>query len=230
MNLQKHTSLLTLEKSGISIDDDQRTFTGYASVFGGLDAVGDTIVKGAYADTIKEFTPKLFVNHQSWELPVGKWIDLQEDDIGLKVTGQLTKGLGAAEDIYAAMKHGTIDGLSVGGLISANDYTENSDGTRVINKWTKLIEISIVTFPADNSARIDMETVKSALDSASSLKEFEEILRDAGFSKSAAKAFVSRTRQFSERREDEHQDETATKSEEQLAEIALRLRLMGFGK
>ena len=64
-------------------------------------------------------------------MPVGKWMVAKEDDHGLYVEGELTPSLRLAEDVRAAMKHGTIDGLSIGGYVERGDYDETESG-RVI--------------------------------------------------------------------------------------------------
>jgi phage head maturation protease len=45
--------------------DDKFTgeFEGYASVFNSTDAVNDTILPGAFKQSISETMPKMFVNH-----------------------------------------------------------------------------------------------------------------------------------------------------------------------
>jgi len=94
-------------------DDGEGRFAGYASVFGGVDSYGDTILKGAFESTLKKNgKPKMFAQHESWGLPIGKWLTAKEDDHGLYVEGEFTPGLTRAQDTYAALKHGTVDGLS----------------------------------------------------------------------------------------------------------------------
>lgn len=75
---------------------------------------------------------------------MGKWVKLEEDDTGLKVTGELTAGLSIAEDLKAMMAHGTVDGLS---MVSCPpmDYEEQAD--RIIIKRADLYEISVVDEP-----------------------------------------------------------------------------------
>lgn len=185
-------------------NSDSGTFTGYASVFNGLDSYGDTIVKGAYSDVIAQIKkgaaqmPKMFVNHDAWELPTGKWTHIEEDSKGLLVAGELTPGMTKAQDLHAAMRHGTVDGLSIG--FTLGEHTMVSDGgqeRRIIKTIKNLPEVSVVTFPADGKARVDMASVKSALELIESIKDFEDFLRDAGgFSKSAATALASRAKRI----------------------------------
>lgn len=55
-----------------------------------------------------------------------------------------------------------------------------------------LVEISLVTFPANDDARIDTIKSKLAHGSLPSLPEFEQLLREAGFSKTQAAVIANR--------------------------------------
>jgi HK97 family phage prohead protease len=170
---------------------------GYASVFGGVDSYRDTILKGAYLDTLKEKgIPKMFYNHK-WDMPIGKYTLVDEDSKGLWVEGELTPGHSRASDVRASMLHKTLDGLSIGGMLRKGDYKDGNDGGRIIHKWTVLKEISPVVFPADGAARIDLDSVKYADEMAAieTIRDFEYFLRDAGnFSKGAAQALTARAK------------------------------------
>jgi len=190
---------LSLTDVALKVEGESGTFTGYASVFGGVDSYGDTIVKGAFESTLRNNgKPKMFFNHE-WTMPIGKWTSVKEDDHGLLVSGELTPGLALSADVRAAMKHGTLDGLSIGGYLKKGDY-EDTEGGRVIRKWSSLMEISPVAFPADSAARVDTSSVKGAdfmeaIAEIETEREIERFLRDAGsFSKGAAVALVARAR------------------------------------
>jgi len=191
---------LQLQDVSLKMDGDSGRFVGYASVFGGVDSYGDTIVKGAFESTLRTHgKPKMFFNH-SWDMPIGKYIKATEDDHGLLVEGELTPGLSLSADVRAAMKHGTLDGLSIGGYVKKGDYDETENG-RVIRRWSNLMEVSPVVFPADNAARIDATSVKGGADliacigEIESVRDLESLLRDvAGMSKGAASALVARVK------------------------------------
>lgn len=188
---------LKFEDADIKMDGETGKFSGYASVFGGVDSYGDTIIKGAFESTLKNGKPKMFFNHD-WNMPIGKWLKAKEDDHGLFVEGELTPGLGLSADVRAAMLHGTLDGLSIGGYLKKGDY-EDTEGGRIIRKWSSLMEVSPVVFPADGAARIDLSSVKSidfetALPECKTEKDIEKLLRDAGLGKWEAMAVVSTIR------------------------------------
>lgn len=190
---------LSLSDVSLKMEGDAGSFSGYASVFGGVDSYGDTIIKGAFESTLRlRGMPKMFFDHE-WRMPVGKWISAKEDDKGLFVKGELTPGLSLASDVHAALKHGTLDGLSIGGYVKQGDYDTTETG-RVIRKWSVLVEVSPVVFPADTAAKIDGESIKSAdmleaIAAIESVRDLECLLRDAaGLSKGASTALVARVK------------------------------------
>ncbi|MBD2785513.1 HK97 family phage prohead protease [Xenorhabdus sp. DI] len=172
-------------------DGMQGIFEGYASVFSNTDSDGDIILPGAFKQALANPKRKvaMFYNHRTWELPVGKWEHLEEDSKGLLVRGQLTPGHGGAQDLKAAMKHGTVEGMSVGFLCSKDDYDIIGTG-RIFKNVTVLREISICTFPANGEAQV--ASFKS-VEGISTLYDVENWLRESvGLSKSEALGFIAR--------------------------------------
>ena len=220
---------LDLSEVSLKMHGETGTFEGYASKWDGVDSYGDTIVKGAFQDTLRtNGQPKLFLEH-SWKLggallPIGKAV-CEEDSTGLFLRGELTPGLSIASDVLAAMKHGTIDGLSIGGLVKKGDYEERNGG-RVIKRWHNLFEVSVVSQPADSEARIDLSSVKnidfeSLLPECKTERDIERLLRDAGLGKWEAMAVVSRAKAILKGRDAE--EEAEAKFQAELAERILRL-------
>jgi hypothetical protein len=81
-------------------------------------------------------------------------------------------------------------GLSIG-YETRDSETDQQKGTRLL-KDVKLWEVSPVNFPAQDRARVD--TVKSRIRAGElpTLPDFEEFLREAGFSKSQATAIAGK--------------------------------------
>lgn len=173
------------------------TFSGYGAVFGNVDAYGDVIRRGAFKDTLRDWRkkgkyPPMLLQHGGGYfggtsddlVPIGKWTNMQEDDTGLAVEGEL---FGLSTDrgtyIYESMKAAVLDGLSIGYIPVAVEYgTSKEDPARTLTK-IDLMELSVVTFPANSDARID--AVKAAVDITE--RDFERWLtRDAGLSRSEA--------------------------------------------
>ena len=166
------------------------TFEGYLSVFGRVDSYGDTVIKGAFLETLagRKRMPPMLLNHNGLsQLPVGVWTAMSEDDHGLHVKGELTDGNSLSEDLYASMRHGAISGLSIGYRVKKSERIESTGGRKLVS--IDLREGSVVTMPAEDEARVD--SVKSLIETIETLSDCEDILRDAGFSRSTAKHFLS---------------------------------------
>lgn len=213
---------IALADAQFKIEGDGAGFVGYASTFGNVDSYGDTIVKGAYADTLAENgMPKMFFNHDSSAVPIGKWIKAEEDDYGLLLSGEFTPGNALAQEVKAALKHGTVDSMSIGYRLKRGDY-EDTDAGRTINRVERLAETSIVTFPADKFARVDLSSVKFSTEIAQveTIRDFEMFLRDAGqFSKGAAQALTARAKTLFSLRDAGSDDKARTEEAAILARI-----------
>jgi HK97 family phage prohead protease len=189
-NIQK-TLAFTETEIKFSSDGKVGVFEGYASVFDVIDSDGDIILPGAYKKALATQSRQvgMFFNHQTWELPVGKWQNLEEDSKGLIVIGELTPGLSVSNDLRAAMEHKTVEGMSVGFTVTKDDYALIDTG-RAFKNVQALREISICTFPANEQATI--ESMKS-MESIATIRDVEHWLRDsAGLSKSQALGFIAR--------------------------------------
>ena len=181
----KH-KLLNLDCTDVKFyEGKQGVFSGYASVFNGKDSYNDTVFAGAYKKTLTERDRPVQMrwNH-SGEI-IGKWTRIEEDAKGLYVEGELTPNHSKAMDVYASLMHEAITGLSIGYIpiiFKDNEY----GGLDLIE--VKLVEISIVESPADLNAQVSR--IKSSVDAASTIKEFENILRESGYSRTDATWFV----------------------------------------
>ncbi len=189
MSVEK--KLLNLKLTQFKFDAKTGEFEGYASVFGGVDSYGDTVHPGAFKETLENRDRPVRLRWNHYGPIIGKYVDIKEDDYGLYVKGQLTPGHSVASDVLASLKHGAIDGLSIGYIIES--YRENSSGGLDLFR-VKLVEISIVEDAADLAAKIT--SIKSIKD-ATSLKQVEAIIRSKGFTRDEATALVSQIRSVS---------------------------------
>lgn len=186
---------LNLDAAELKFAGAAFSFSGYASMFGGVDSYGDTIEPGAYKNTLQNRERPIRMRWNHYGEVIGKWTNMYEDEKGLYVEGELTPGHSKASDVFASLKHGAIDGLSIGYRVKAFDQI--NEGRRLL-KEIDLIEISVVEEPADLAARIG--EVKSVLEKANSLKEIESLLRDVGgFSRVDAKHLVSKVNSLYQR-------------------------------
>jgi HK97 family phage prohead protease len=175
---------------------DEGVIEGYASVFGGApDSYGDIIAPGAFANTLGEHKragtmPLMLWGHDASQPPIGNWTDMAEDGKGLWVQGSVDVEDPMGQRVYRGLKNKRMKGLSIG-YEARDSEQDNKRGVRIL-KDVKLWEVSPVNFPAHPRAAVD--TVKSAIRGGvlPSLPQFEEFLREAGFSKSQATAVAGK--------------------------------------
>jgi len=131
------------------------TFDGRALTFGTPDAnygftfepdCFDVSLEARGADGVR-----MLYEHQA-DQPVGAWREIRRDDTGLFVRGKLALATERAGEIKALMSAGALDGLSIGFIV------QEQDGDHIIK--ADLMEISIVAFPADASARLGMDALR----------------------------------------------------------------------
>ena len=176
------------------------SFSGYGAVFGNVDSYGDVIEAGAFSKFLSDVKagnqpwPAMLSQHGGWQMsaedmtPIGVWTDLAEDGHGLKVAGQLAdtpRGL----EMYKLMKMSprpAIDGMSIGYIAKEWEPRSKPEDPKRKLKRIDLIEVSIVTRPANGKARV--ESVKNDWTE----RDFERLLtRDAGLSRSDALVVIN---------------------------------------
>lgn len=185
----------------IKATGDDGTVEGYGSVFGVRDNYDDVIAKGAFIQSLKDHKaagtmPAMLWQHDA-DKPIGVWTEMVEDEKGLRIKGQLAMETVKGKEAHALLKMGALNGLSIGFMSKEWSYDRETEVRTLtaIDLW----EVSLVTFPANEKARVT--NVKSA-DELQAPKDAEKVLRDAGFSKSDATAFVSRVMRMGEVRSD----------------------------
>lgn len=168
---------------------DDGSFSGYGSVFGNVDYYGDVVEAGAFTKTLAAKMPAMLWQHDSAE-PIGVWTKIAEDEKGLYMEGRLLAGkVARASEAYELLKAGAINGLSIGYMPKAWEWAKDKSGDSIRHlKEIDLWEVSLVTFPANEAA------VVTSVKSLESIRDIEETLRDAGFSRSEAKSLISRVK------------------------------------
>lgn len=151
-------------------------FSGYGSVVGNIDSYGDIIEPGAFAATLQahrdaKTAPLMLWQHKT-DQPIGRWTDFSEDKTGLFMVGQINLETSKGRDAWAHIEAGDINGLSIG------YRTVRSAPDGILNRLheLQLLEVSVVSFPANQAARIQL----------GSKRELEDVLVKSGLSKEAA--------------------------------------------
>jgi uncharacterized protein len=179
-NLDKeitHMEFLTCHFEFKSENTSGGYITGYGSIFGNIDSYGDVVAKGAFrksiADVMNGVTawPAMLLQHgdetSGGRTPIGVWTSMEEDDRGLKMTGKLAINTKRGKDAYELLKmrpRPALNGLSIG--YRCTDYELHKVGSpaRRTIKAVDLVEVSLVTFPANTRARVT--GVKSGYEAA----------------------------------------------------------------
>jgi HK97 family phage prohead protease len=178
---------------------DTGTFEGYGSIFGNVDSYGEKVMPGAFSDSLakhhKSGTKPLMLWQHNPSQPIGVWEDLAEDGKGLKGTGRFVMETAKGREVHALLKAGAVRGLSIG----YREIKTEPDGAVRLLKELDLLEISIVSFPANTRANVTAVKSERMDEFARRLrdgdpppiKEFEDILREAGVPKAMATQIAS---------------------------------------
>jgi len=154
LDLKSNTVPITKTYSfkDMDIDMEGRTVCGYAATWD-LDQVDDIIHRGAFLKSIKERFPlgqiKLMSQHMTL---IGKPVEMYEDEKGLYVKAYISKTTQGNDDLQL-VKDKVLDKFSIGFSIPGGKYEIDDKGIRHIFE-VKLMEFSLVTFPANEAAII----------------------------------------------------------------------------
>jgi HK97 family phage prohead protease len=168
-------------------------FEGYASLFGKEDLGHDIILPGAFRGSLAKRGAaqiKMLFQHDPKE-PVGVWSHIAEDAKGLFVRGRLNTEVARAREILSLMREGAIDGLSIG-FHTLKGRTDPKTGIRKLRE-VDLWEISIVTFPMQQGARIHSVKHRGSARRLPTTREFEcWLTRDAGLTRREARTVIGK--------------------------------------
>lgn len=190
------TKDFALQVKGLTEDG---TFEGYGSIFGNIDSYGEKVMPGAFSESLvrhqREGSKPLMLWQHNPDEPIGVWDDLAEDGKGLKGTGRFVLETSRGREAHALLKAGALRGLSIG----YREIETEPDGNARLLKKLDLLEISVVSFPANRRARVEsvkserMEEFARRLRDGDPMpiKEFEDLLRDAGVPKAMAVQIAS---------------------------------------
>jgi uncharacterized protein len=155
--------------------DEAGKFTGIGAVYNNVDLGGDKILPGAFSRTLaagKAF-PLLWQHNPSD--PIGS-VKATDTSQGLMVEGQLLLSDPTAAKAYQFLKAGIIRGLSIGYETVKSAFV---DDVRELSEL-KLWELSVVTFPMNESAMVTGIKAMSDDDRAKHMKSIGEHCKAIG--------------------------------------------------
>lgn len=168
-------------------------FEGYGAVFDVVDYYRDTILPGAFTDTLAEHerrgtTPKMLWWHDPGKA-LGEWTKLTQDERGLHVAGKLDLEKPDAIKAYGYLKgDGSLD-LSIGYTALLFEVDRVKDVRSLKTIW--LDEVSLAPVGSGVNPAATVTDFKARAAGVETIRQFEELLRDAGFSRDRAKAIAS---------------------------------------
>lgn len=174
----------SLDVKGIA---DDGTIEGVAAGYGNLDHGGDILAKGAISRSLegKARVPMLLFHDQ--KKPVGTWTEFQDGSDGLRVKGRFSMNSAAGREAHAMARDGVFGGLSIGYKTLKHRFEGKARHLLEI----ALHEISLVSIPMnDRTGIVSVKNLRG--DNLPTLSDFEDHLREAGFSKTEATAIANK--------------------------------------
>jgi HK97 family phage prohead protease len=141
-------------------------------VFNNKDSASDIIERGAFAKTLSERAGRIAFcyQHDIWH-PIGKIMDIREDEKGLWIQVMLSASEG---DIQTKVKEDILKEMSIGyRVMSSHEEVRDGDQVNILTE-IKLFEISLVTIAANPLALV--ESMKGEEQQAYIEKEFDRLI------------------------------------------------------
>jgi HK97 family phage prohead protease len=156
------------------------------SVFNVEDNCRDTVVPGAFKKTLEKKNVKndikLLWQHVA-NKPIGYFDTIKEDAIGLYVEGHLMLNIQQGLEAYSLIKNKVINSLSIGYFVKSMSHNKLRNSRTL--KEIDLLEISVVTFPANEYANITFcKNISYESMVIKKIKIFEKLLDTKTYGKS----------------------------------------------
>lgn len=152
-------------------NQEEMTFSGYASNFKNIDYGGDVVSPGAFKLSLeRRKTLKAYWSHgqNRKELPLGKTIEAKEDDRGLFVKVKISATI-MGKDVHTLLQDKVLDKMSFGYEIIKDRWEKGIHYLDELDIW----EVSIVDFPMNDKAEIVSVKSDKSLDFETNLELIE---------------------------------------------------------
>lgn len=167
--------------------DEAGYIEGIAAAYGNVDYGNDRILKGAFAKSLQAKSAVPMLLFHDMRRPIGRWGKLTEGESGLTVEGKISTKTRDGGEAYELVKDGALGGLSIG----YDPLRKRMDGKVRELIELELHEVSLVSIGMNPLATVtDVKNIREG--GLPSLSDFEDFLREAGFSKSEAAAIAGK--------------------------------------
>ena len=150
----------------------------------------DEIIERGALDGADLKDVRFLINHNTDMIPLARsrnnnensTMQLSVDNEGMAIRVDLdVEGNTEAKSLYSAVERGDIDGMSFMFTVDGDkwDDIESDHPTRTITKFSRIFEVSAVTFPAYEQTSISARGLSEALESAKTSLENERAAKRA---------------------------------------------------
>lgn len=130
---------------------------GLASAYGNIDHAGDIVERGAYKRTLDRFNASAkslpFLAHHRHDKPIGRIIELRDSNEGLYFKARFSDSHDG-QNVRSQFLDGTLDSFSIGYRVLQKQADRVNDRKVLRLKEIALHEISAVTFPCNELAKL----------------------------------------------------------------------------
>ncbi len=130
---------------------------GLASVYGNIDHAGDIVERGAYKRTLDRFQASTkgipFLAHHRHDKPIGRILELRDSEEGLYFKARFSDSHDG-QNVRSQFLDGTLDSFSIGYRVLQKQSDRVNDRKVLRLKEIALHEISAVTFPCNELAKL----------------------------------------------------------------------------
>lgn len=123
--------------------------SGLLSTFGGVDLGGDTILRGAFDETLASGRKVKFLFAHDQSQVLGTALSIKAEDRGLFGRFKISRTR-LGEDVHTLLKDGALDSFSIGYFPEEFEFDPDT-GTRILKK-IDLLEASVVAIPMNPDA------------------------------------------------------------------------------
>lgn len=180
--MMKTKKFIEVGITDLKMDTEKGVFSCYANVKGNIDNARDRTLDGAYQKSIKShiekgFMPLMLWMHNPYELPVGKWMEMREDEKGLYMRGKLSDTT-MGKDLQILAKDDALNMFSIGYIEVDSKWNTEKQCNDLIEVDIK--EVSWVTFACNEESTL--QDIKSRIDDGEEItkSDLREILKSTG--------------------------------------------------
>jgi len=162
-NKPQNIEVRNFEASELRIENpESREVVGYGSVFNSLSenlgGFRELISKNAFDEVLENDVRALFNHDSNYILgrTTARTLSLSVDDKGLRYSVNIPETT-YGNDLMVSLDRGDITQNSFGFIVEEDDWSQDEEGNtiRTIKKVSRLLDISLVTYPAYPSATIE---------------------------------------------------------------------------